>query len=367
MKKLDTIASRQYLTEAITMADVQTAVGQEKDEQKRAGILNDLAWKNNLPGLYDPVSGYFVRKQSQPVSGEGSYSISATAREADTQALAKMGLVPSTAKTSALGGLVGVGKNSWGGLDKEQSAANDQASTDIKNQSAKVYGDQASAEYIKPRLEKLNALVAKISSAGAPSTVSSGAATQPAKEPEQWEKDSARQAEWLKSLKVQPTKLKAPIQNSSYENIAKSLIESFGYQLDEKVTLGTGPVVQKDVGNGMTISVGQYQSEVAEIRKLMGELGDVNDPAVEKALQAAQDALDNLEKQGKAEQPGGGTQTTTSTTPTAKKDPAAIDSPETQKKIARFKELLTKAGGSGFEKRTPAEIQASADLKKAGI
>jgi hypothetical protein len=96
------------MNEAITMKDVQAAVGQEKDEQKRANILNDLAWKEKLPGLYDPVSGYFIRKQSP--TDNNQISIAATAREADTQALAAMGLVPSTAKTSALGGLVGTGK-----------------------------------------------------------------------------------------------------------------------------------------------------------------------------------------------------------------------------------------------------------------
>jgi len=58
------LLSQITLLESITIADVRAAIGQEQDEQKRAAILNDIAWKNNLPGLYDPVSGYFVRKQS---------------------------------------------------------------------------------------------------------------------------------------------------------------------------------------------------------------------------------------------------------------------------------------------------------------
>ena len=305
MAKLDTIANKQTLMEAVTMADIQAAVGQEKDEQKRAAMLNDIAWKENLPGLYDPVSGYFVRKQSVNMD-TGRLDISATAREADTQALAKMGLVPGSAKTSALGGLVGTGKLS---NTADQNAA---AEKDVKGQSAKVYGGQASDKFKVEKLKQLNDLVAKI---------------------------STTESRVFKS------------------EIASRLAESFGYRLDEKVTIGTGPAVQKDLGNGMTIAVGKYQQEVADIKKLMGELSDFDDPEVIQALQKAQAAIDKLEASGK-----------TPAAPTdAKKDPAALDSPETQKKIARFKELLTKAGGKGFEKRSPAEIQASADLSKAGI
>ncbi len=48
LNKLDTVV----LSEAITLQDVAAAVkGKEKDEQGRAEILNDLAWKHKLPGL----------------------------------------------------------------------------------------------------------------------------------------------------------------------------------------------------------------------------------------------------------------------------------------------------------------------------
>jgi hypothetical protein len=259
---MDKIESRQILNEAITMKDIQAAVGQEKDEQKRAGILNDLAWKENLPGLYDPVSGYFVRKQSMPSGdrGQNNYDISATAREADTQALAKLGLVPGTAKTSALGGLIGTGKNSWGGLDKEQSAANDKASSDVKRQSANVQGKQSSDAFVAPKLKRLTDLVAKISGGTMESFSFNG-------------------------------------------SISRKLVESFSYELYEKATLGTGPVDQKDIGNGMTISTGRYQSEVAEIKSLMAELADIDDPAVIQALDSAQKALDKLAGPGSTNQP----------------------------------------------------------------
>jgi hypothetical protein len=242
--KMDKIESKQILNEAITMKDIQAAVGQEKDEQKRAGILNDLAWKENLPGLYDPVSGYFIRKQS-PNPENNQVSIAATAREADTQALAKLGLVPGTAKTSALGGLIGTGKF---GLDKDSQAANDKASSAVKQQSANVQGKQSSDAFIAPKLKRLNDLVAKISGSTMESISFNG-------------------------------------------SISRTLVESFSYELYEKVTLGTGEPV-RNPATGVT--AGKYQSEVAEIKSLMAELADIDDPAVIQALGAAQKAVDKL-------------------------------------------------------------------------
>ena len=151
------LLSQITLLEAITMADIRAAVGQETDEQKRAAILNDIAWKNNLPGLYDPVSGYFVAKQSMP-SGEGGgrYNIAATARESDTQALAKMGLVPQTAKTTALGGLVGTG-SLFG-----SSSDNAKAAQSVKDTSNKFNADATSKDVNGKNVAKLNDLVAKL-------------------------------------------------------------------------------------------------------------------------------------------------------------------------------------------------------------
>ena len=235
----------------ITMKDVQDAVGQEKDEQKRAAILSDLAGKQKLPGLYDPVSGYFVRNQPAPSgdNGQNNYSISATAREADTQALAKMGLVPGNAKTSALGGVVGTGKNSWGGLDKAQSAANDKASTDVKQQSANVQGGQRSNTFYAPKIAKLKELIAKIS--GTAESIIFNSAT------------------------------------------ARSLVESFSYRLNEKVTLGTGPGVTNPATG---VTAGKFQAEVAEINKIIGELGNADElpPEVSQVVQSAQAAVTKL-------------------------------------------------------------------------
>jgi len=93
--------------EAISLDAIMAAVGQEKDEQKRAATLNDMAWKENLPGLYDPVSGYFVRKQSMPARSGARYDIAATASSGADKELADKGLIPDSAKTStAIGRMV---------------------------------------------------------------------------------------------------------------------------------------------------------------------------------------------------------------------------------------------------------------------
>ena len=88
--------------EAISLDAIMAAVGQEKDEQKRAATLNDIAWKEKLPGLYDPVSGNFVRKQSMPASNRGGrYDIAATASSGDDKTLSGMGLIPDNARTTS--------------------------------------------------------------------------------------------------------------------------------------------------------------------------------------------------------------------------------------------------------------------------
>ncbi len=88
-------------------------------------------------------------------------------------------------------------------------------------------------------------------------------------------------------------KISAPASESvSFKSdIAKSLIESFNYELNEKVTLGTGPSVTNPATG---VTAGKFQTEVAEIKKLMAELADIDDPEVIKSLQAAQAALDKL-------------------------------------------------------------------------
>ena len=99
ISKLDSI---QALNEALTLDQVTAAVGQEKSEQKRAQILMTMAQKENLPGLYDPVSGYFVSAvpDRNQMTQQETPRISATASKSSDQTLAQLGLVPQNASTS---------------------------------------------------------------------------------------------------------------------------------------------------------------------------------------------------------------------------------------------------------------------------
>jgi hypothetical protein len=162
LNKLDTVV----LAEAITIKDVEAAVAGKKDEQERANILNDLAWKHKLPGLYDPISGYFVRKQSAPAGmGDGKLSIAATASTGADKELADLGLVPQNAKTStALGRM-------FRGDDKGE---HDSA---VKGASDKVNKDRQTGEIKAEKLPKLKALVDKLKAASGSSGSSTNAGT----------------------------------------------------------------------------------------------------------------------------------------------------------------------------------------------
>ena len=261
------------LLEGITMAEIQTAVGQETDEQKRAAILNDLAWKHNLPGLYDPVSGYFVRKQGMPTAGEGSYSISSTAREADTQALAKMGLVPRNAKTSDLGGLVGTG-SLFG--SKEDNAKAAQA---VIGQSSKADSSSRDARgnaFVKKRLMQLKNLVARIRGQQSPSS----AFQQP---------PSAVGQSGQKAGSFVPTPSKgwdSQVRESINYGLTNILNEDFGVEMEADATSAPAAAPAPSA---------KFEKEIVLIRRIMADLEGNEDPAVIAALMDAQKALDEIE------------------------------------------------------------------------
>jgi hypothetical protein len=197
-----------------------------------------------------------------------------------------------------------VGKPDWiaraGSLGK---ATTDQATAVATNQA-----DDSSVAFKKDKLTQLKALVAKISAAPAAESI---------------------------------------VFNSA---IARSLVESFNYSLkesdiEEKVTLGTGPATTNPVTG---VTAGKFQQEVADIQKIMSELSDMgDDPEVGQALTDAQAALDKLatasalpagmtqadvDKAKNAEEPDA---VATAAAGTGTIDPA---------KLKRFKELLAKAG-----------------------
>lgn len=93
------------LNEGLRLKDIEAQVANEPNEQKRAQTLMTLAQTNKLPGLYDPVSGYFVSADPDMNRGEGGSGepkprISATGSEDGDALLAKRGLVPPKANTS---------------------------------------------------------------------------------------------------------------------------------------------------------------------------------------------------------------------------------------------------------------------------
>jgi hypothetical protein len=130
-----------------------------------------------------------------------------------------------------------------------------QATTDQAAAAATNQGDASSFKFKQEKLKQLNDLVAKISAA--------------------------------------PTAESIVFKSS----IARNIVESFNYSLKEsniaeKVTLGTGPATTNPATG---VTAGKYQSEVAEIKKIMAELNDMqDDPEVAKALQNAQAAIDKL-------------------------------------------------------------------------
>ena len=117
------------LSETVTLDSIMAAVGKEPDEQKRADLLQKMAEKENLPGLYDPVSGYFVSvfQDREPMTNQMKARISSTASSDVTNQLADLGLVPSKANTRSLGGLVGVGALS------NSTEKNDEMDREVKN------------------------------------------------------------------------------------------------------------------------------------------------------------------------------------------------------------------------------------------
>ena len=187
VNKLEAIERGDTISEAITIKDVAAAVQGKADQQERAKILNDLAWKENLPGLYDPTDGSYIGRQSAAMPGS-QYSVSGTASKDDDAALAKLGLIPKNAQTSsALGKFFGTSGDMY---DKGVRSSNDA-----------VVAQQEKAELIKTSLAKLSELMKKLQD-----VVAKG------------------------STPAQPK----PVA----ESFSKSLVESFGYTAEEQTEEG---------------------------------------------------------------------------------------------------------------------------------
>jgi len=204
--------------------------------------------------------------------GESSYSISSTAREADTQALAKLGLVPRNAKTSDLGGLVGTG-SLFG--SKEDNAKAAQA---VIDQSAKVdtgARDARGDAFIKRRLMQLKNLVARIRGQQSPSS----AFRQP---------PAAVGQSGQKKGEPFPAKgWDSQVRESINYGLANILNEDFGIEMEADATPAPAAA---------PAPAAKFEKEIVLIRKIMADLEGNEDPAVIAALMDAQKALDEIEK-----------------------------------------------------------------------
>jgi peptidoglycan hydrolase-like protein with peptidoglycan-binding domain len=184
--KMDAIEAG-TLEEAFNIKTVQNAVGQIGDEQQRAAALAKMAVDNKLPGLYDPVSGKYV---------DASGNISNTASHDIDNFLASKGLMPKNANTSTFFG-------------KIFGTSGDKYDTGLRGQSDKVVADQESEEFKRERLTALQTMM----------------------------KD-------LMAMKPAPKVTKEGIEFKG--NIARSLVESFGYEKkEEKQDEGIGSLVAR--------------------------------------------------------------------------------------------------------------------------
>lgn len=269
LNKLDEVA----LAEAISLDDVAAAVAGKNDEQERAGILNDLAWKHKLPGLYDPVSGGFVGKQSMPVGGAmgGRYSIAATGSERSDRALADLGLIPDNAKTStALG-------RAFRGDDKGQY---DQ---DLRTRSQGVVSKQKYEKFKTENLPKLKdlgsqlkAAVEKMKTAGPSDSAASGSGT---------------------FFGLNPDKFKFKTESSIFESLINEFQdEIIDQDVEERVTINPDGTTS---GKGF----GGTQNSNSELKKIIDEINSIvlkfdsmadqvkQDPETQKEIEAVKNSI----------------------------------------------------------------------------
>ncbi len=296
ISKLDSI---QALNEALTLDQVTAAVGQEKSEQKRAKILMTMAQKENLPGLYDPVSGYFVSAvpDRNQMTQQETPRISATASKKSDQTLAQLGLVPQNASTSTF-----LGRMFRGDQKGQYDLDTKQTSRDARTQQliADLVGKAG------PLLDKLE------------------------------KKYAAPKTEGIFT-----------------SGIARALAESIGYNLFEAEApvnnQGSGYTSTPAPAGATGATPAEEDPDLKALQAIMMQLNDISDPKVEpikdryaallQMMDTAKKAAADKEKQA-------------ADTKNAQADADALTREGLKKKIARLKELLTKLKGPGLTKDT---------------
>jgi hypothetical protein len=263
------------------LKDVQAAVGQNPDADARAKIIANLAVQNKLPGLYDPVDGHYV-------DNTGSRTFFPPSKDVDMQ-LGPMGLIPPNSQSSSmLGSLTGI--------------SGDKYDQQIRGQSAKFNTDEDHREFNQEHIAKLGQLVDQLKTAKPDpvtatttggtttggtttggTTTSQDANTAPqinlAFNPEvkkmqdailqqdpnalpKYHADGKLGQETIGAMQKYPDIAKQfKVQEGISIDIAKSLVESFGYEtaLDEysmdqfTTDVGAGA---RGLGNGLTFGFG---------------------------------------------------------------------------------------------------------------
>ena len=195
MQKLSDIENSSLL-ESITLKDVSAAIlGQEQNPAGRFASLGQFAKTNNLPGLYDPVSGSFVDN-----TGSESSSDDNTDRE-----LSRLGLIPANAKTSS----------HMFGNDHVYDAA-----TKYKSDLANQASDRASTQ--QAALQDISSMI-----------------------------------DQYKALKDYIAKTKKPEPKPAMESIKISdqLLESFGYTSEDATTSTAGKIASSVGGRSLAKAV----------------------------------------------------------------------------------------------------------------
>ena len=343
LNKLDRVA----LSEAISLKDVEAAVAGIKDEQERAAKLNDLAWNNKLPGLYDPVSGYFVAKQSQPNNMGGSYNISATASSGADKQLADMGLVPQNAKTSTGLGRMFRGDDK-GEYDKQ-----------VKGTSDKVVSDKQAQQIKAQKLPQLTDLVKKLQSITGGSNASNATA-------------NTTQAPTMSTEGIFESLMREfqdvvgdmPMQEQLSPE-AKAVADQINALIDELETLADDPEVRTAIDNAKKTVADIEASEKSKYDAKMDKDLDAASAEADKVAADTQAKAD-AGKTAAAGTAGAGNDQIKQTQEQLKAlniDPGPIDGKMGPKTIAGIKAFQQMAGIAADGKIGPDTIKALADGK----
>lgn len=225
--KMDAI-ERRSLTEAFNIKNVQDAVGGIADTNQRHAALASLAQQNSLPGLYDPIEGKYV-------SATGS--VSNTADKDTDYKLSSMGLIPKNANTSTF-------------LGKVFGSSGDKYDQGLRAQSDKTVANQTSEDFKKAKLGELNTLMKELEGLkkiDAPADTTPAAASTPATggqgaTPAQSVTQNTNGTFTLTKKDGTKFNISADgkvVKEEKDLDLSKSLIESFGYQVNEAAVAPT--------------------------------------------------------------------------------------------------------------------------------